>query len=212
MKAFLKGCFGVAERYGHHKVFICFIVLISLAAGTAAISLTKEEVQKVEIHKINEADVRVRNIGCRRETLNPLRHEEDADLSSAVKGYFENEKKDETFVEKYDDVRIHTKVGEYKDTYVVFAEYRMKIKDIYTEVPGLVTLYAVKDEKSGMYQIGTEVPEGQDQEYVGVLAGHADIQVLQKKAEEEFESAVYSDAILRESLADLKNAYSVSAG
>lgn len=211
MKAFLKGCFGAVKGCGHKKI-LCFFVLASLAAGTAAISFTREKVQKVEIHKINEADVRIKNIGCRREVLNPLRQDRRPELSSAVREYFENVKKDGTFVEKYDDVHIYTKVGEYKDTYVAFVKYRMKIRDIYTEVPGLVTLYAVKDEKSGRYQIDTNVPEGQDQEYVSVLAGHADIQALLEKAEEEFESAVYSDAILRESLADLKNAYSISAG
>lgn len=211
MKAFLKGCFGAVKGCGHKKI-ICFALLASLAAGTAAVGLTKEKVQKVEIHKINETDVRIRNIGCQRETLNPLRQDRYPELSSAVREYFEGVKKDETFVEKYDDVHIYTKVGEYRDTYVIFAKYRMKIKDIYTEVPGLVTLYAVKDEKSGRYQVGTNVPEGQDQEYVGILTGHADTQALLDSAEKEFESAVYSDAILRESLADLKNAYSVSAG
>ena len=48
----------------------------------------------------------------------------------------------------YDHFKIYTKSGKYKDTYVAFVRYDMKIKDIYTEVPGLGTLY-VKNGFSG---------------------------------------------------------------
>lgn len=37
----------------------------------------------------------------------------------------------------YDHFKIYTKSGKYKDTYVAFVRYDMKIKDIYTEVPDL---------------------------------------------------------------------------
>ena len=87
----------------------------------------------------------------------------------------------------------------------------MKIKDIYTEVPGLVTLYITKDEKSGQYQIDVEAPKEQ-QDHIQTVIEHADVQKLLGKLEEEFDLAVHSDALLRESLADLKNAYSAYTG
>lgn len=56
----------------------------------------------------------------------------------------------------YDHFKIYTKSGKYKDTYVAFVRYDMKIKDIYTEVPGLGTLYVKKDSQ-GNYQITQQV-------------------------------------------------------
>lgn len=211
MKVSLKDCFGELKR--RRYIMYCFIIILAaLAALTAGLGMTKEKVQKVEIHKINENDVRIKNIGCQEEVLNPLRQDEHPEINSAVKDYFDSVKKDETFVEKYDKFHIFTKLGQYRDTYVVFVKYCMKIKDIYTEVPGLATLYAVRDEKGGQYRILTEPPEGQDKEYVDLLTEHTDIKQMLENAEQEFDLALRSDAILRESLDDLKNAYSVSAG
>lgn len=211
MEVSFKDCFGRLKAFRYKMICVVFVLAVS-AALTAGLRTTKEKVQKVEIHKISEEDVRVKNIGCQKEILNPLREDAYPGINSAVKEYFDNVKMDETFVEKYDEFHVFTKVGQYKDTYVVFAEYRMKIKDIYTEVPGLATLYAVRDSESGQYQIYAECPEGQDEEYITSLTEHEDIKQLFERAEDEFDLALHSDAILRESLTDLKNAYSVSAG
>lgn len=211
MKVSLKDCFRELKKC-RYKIYCFIFVLAALVALTAEFGTTREKMQKVEIHKRNNADIGIRNIGCQAEILNPLREDEYPEISSAVKEYFDNAKKDETFVEKYDDFHIFTKLGEYRDTYVVFAEYRMKIKDIYTEVPGLATLYAVKDKESGKFQIDTESPKEQNEEYITILEGHADIKQLLERAEEKFDLAVNSDAILRELLDDLKDAYTVSAG
>ena len=143
--------------------------------------------------------------------LNPLRKDEHPILNRAASDYFKGLMEGETFVEKYDDIHVYTKVGEYRGTYIAFAEYRMKIKDIYTEVPGLVTLYATRDEKSGQYRIDVEAPKEQE-DYVRTVIGHADVQELLGAMEEKFDLAVHSDALLRESLADLKNAYGAYTG
>ena len=88
----------------------------------------------------------------------------------------------------------------------------MKIKDIYTEVPGLVTIYVSKDDKSGQYQIDTKDLDEQKEEYVHAMAEHADVQEMLRQTEDEFAEAVHSDALLREALADLKQAYSAYSG
>lgn len=211
MKEIFRGCPG---KSGEHRrwILMVFLVLVFLIAGTAGLGLTKEKAQPREVRKINTENVRPRNIGCDMKELNPLRKDEHPEINRAVAEYFEGLKEGETFVEKYDDLHVYTKVGQYKGTYIVFAEYRMGIKDIYTEVPGLVTLYALTDEKSGQYRIVTENPEGQEEECVRRITEHTDVQELIRQAEDEFDLAVRSDALLREAISDLKDAYGAYAG
>ena len=209
MKEILKGC---PVKSGKHRGFIIILVLAVFAAGTAGLGFTKEKAQKREIHKISSENVRIRNIGCDTEELNPLRKDEHPKINGAVEKYFEGLTQGETFVEKYDDICVYTKVGQYKGVYIAFAEYRMKIKDIYTEVPGLVTLYVSEDKKDGQYRIDAEAPEGLEEDYVRAIVGPADVQGLLRRTEDEFDLAVRSDALLREALTDLKNVYSAYAG
>ena len=210
MKEIFKGCLAKLEEHKRRNL-ILLVVLSVFAVGAAGMGLTKEKAQVREIHKISKENVRLKNIGCDREVLNPLRKDEHPILNRAASDYFKGLMEGETFVEKYDDIHVYTKVGEYRGTYIAFAEYRMKIKDIYTEVPGLVTLYATRDEKSGQYRIDVEAPKEQE-DYVRTVIGHADVQELLGAMEEKFDLAVHSDALLRESLADLKNAYGAYTG
>ena len=39
------------------------------------------------------------------------------------------------FAEGYENLKTYTKRGKYKDTYLAFVRYDMKIKDIYTMAP-----------------------------------------------------------------------------
>ena len=80
--------------------------------------------------------------------LNPLRKEEYPEITDAVKEYYRQQGEEASFVESYDNIRVYTKEGRYRGTYVVFAAYDMKIKDIYTKVPGLGTVYAQTDEEA----------------------------------------------------------------
>ena len=70
------------------------------------------------------------------------------------------------------------KDGAYKDTYVVFARYEMKIKDIYTKVPGLETLYVRRDNRSGTYRILTEHLDEDTKDYIQTVARHEDVREL----------------------------------
>ena len=98
-----------------------------------------------------------------------------------------------------------------KDTYVAFVRYDMKIKDIYTEVPGLGTLYVTKDSQ-GNYQITQQVKNEEIRAYINRIAGHEDVQTLMDQTHEDYQNAVNSDALLREALDDLKRAYEDSTG
>lgn len=212
MKKVFKGCLTKLGRHRRRNLLI-FLVLLCFMAGAAGLGLTKEKAQMREVRKINHAEnVRVMNIGCDTKELNPLRKDEHPEINRAIAEYFEGLTKGETFIEKYDDLHVYTKVGQYRGTYIAFAEYRMKIKDIYTEVPGLVTLYVSKDEESGKYQIDTKAPKEQKEEHVQVITEHTDVQEMLRQAEEEYNLAVRSDALLREALTDLKEAYGEHTG
>lgn len=212
MKNVFEGCLAKLGRHKGRNLLI-LLALVAFAAGAAGLGLTKEKAQIREVRKINRAEnIRVQNIGCDIKELNPLRKDEHPEINRAIAEYFEGLTKGETFVEKYDDLHVYTKVGQYRGTYIAFAEYHMKIKEIYTEVPGLVTLYVSKDEKSGEYQIDTTAPKEQKEEQLRVITGHMDVQEMLRQTEDEFNLAVRSDALLREALADLKEAYSAYTG
>ncbi len=212
MKKVFNGCLAKLGRHRRRNLLIILALLFFLS-GAVGLGLTKEKAQMRKVPKINNAEnVRVKNIGCNIKELNPLRRDEHPEINKVIAEYFQGLTEGETFVEKYDDLHVYTKVGQYRGTYIAFAEYRMKIKDIYTEVPGLVTIYVSKDDKSGQYQIDTKDLDEQKEEYVHAMAEHADVQEMLRQTEDEFAEAVHSDALLREALADLKQAYSAYSG
>ena len=82
----------------------------------------------------------------------------------------------------------------------------MKIRDVYTKVPGLSTVYVVKDEEGG-YQISASVEDEKVKSHIQKIAEHEDVQALMAETQEAYQTAVRSDALLQEALADLENAY-----
>ena len=88
---------------------------------------------------------------------------------------------------------------------MTFVTYDMKIRGIYTEVPGLSTFYA-KKEKDKM-QVISDPKESDVQRYIARLTKHQDVQNLFRKVNEEYNGALQSDALLREALSELQNAY-----
>ena len=81
----------------------------------------------------------------------------------------------------------------------------MKIKGIYTEVPGLDTLYLEKDE-DGKWKLTADISSEEIKNSVQEIAVHTDVEELLEQTQTAYEEAVASDAILREALSDLENA------
>ena len=81
----------------------------------------------------------------------------------------------------------------------------MKIRGIYTEVPGLETLYAVKD-KDGKFDIQAEIFDEQIQTIIEEVSAQTDVQELFAQVEADYEQALGSDAMLAQAVEDLKNA------
>ena len=188
---------------------LVFLVALAAALVAAGSSLTEAKVQKAQ--KTTSDRLYVENRGCEVMELNPLRTEEYPEITEAVREYYRQQGEEASFAESYDDIHIYTKEGRYRGTYVVFVAYDMKIKDIYTKVPGLGTVY-VEDDEEGGCRIIADVKDPELKEYIQLVAQHEDVQKLMTKTQKAYQEAVRSDALLQEALLDLKNAYENSTG
>ena len=183
---------------------------LALVAGVTGLLSTAEETQKVQ--KISAAEPRMDNLGCETMELNPLHEEEDPNILKTVEDYYGEQKEKSDFIESYDNVHVYTKLGKYRGSYVAFVKYEMKIKDIYTKVPGLGTLYLIPDETGEGFKVDAEAKKSQIRDYVARISTHEDVRALLQEAGREYTEAVQSDALLQEALLDLKNAYENSTG
>lgn len=203
-----KDCISPVKKYLFVKVVVIALLLV-LTAEMGRQALTKEETKKVQ--KTNSQQMKVENPGYQTMEENPLSMGKYPEVSGAVEEYFEKAAGESKFVEAYEGIESHIKLGRYKDTYVVFVRYDMKIKDIYTKVPGLGTLYVDK-KKDSSYRVSTEAKEAEVRTCIEELAQHTDVQQLFADTQSAYHAAVQSDALLQEALMDLKNAYEDSTG
>ena len=185
-------------------------LLLAVAAIGVGVSLTGEEAHKVQ--RINAAGLRVENVGCETMELNPLREEDNPAILQTITDYYDGQRDAADFIEAYDNIRVYTKAGKGEGTYVAFVKYEMKIKDIYTKVPGLGTLYLKQDGTGSSYEVDTGAKENGIREYLARISRHEDVQALLDETGNEYTEAVQSDALLQEALLDLKNAYEDSTG
>ena len=197
---------GSRRRY-RKMVILPFLVISVAAAGAAGSGLTKAKVQKAQ--KTISDHLYTENHRSGFAQLNPLRMEEYPEITAAVKDYYSQQEEETGFIESYDDLCIYTKEGKYLGTYVAFARYDMKIKDVYTRVPGLSTLYIVEDKENG-YRVSASVEDEKVKSHIQKIAAHEDVQALMAETQDAYQKAVRSDALLKEALADLENAYKES--
>ena len=142
---------------------------------------------------------------CLVQAENPLRECEDTGISLAVLKYYKRMSEHKDYVEHYEDFNIYLKSGEYENTFIVFATYKMKIKDIYTPVPGLGTLYA-REAGDGGICIESRAQDVVTQQMIAQITKHEDVRELFGQVEKAYREAVKSDAMLAEALGDLQNA------
>lgn len=181
-------------------VGLCMMFLAGVLL-TADKGLTKDEVKPGVSMNVQ----REQNTGCFEMETNPLREISDADMEQTITRYYEELADKAEFVETYHNLKGYEKQGKYRETCVVFVRYDMKIKGIYTEVPGLETLYLEKDEE-GSWQAVSEKDQ-EIKEYVEKIAEHEDVRQLMEDVQIAYANAVAEDAILEEALRDLQNAY-----
>lgn len=188
------------------------VLICTLCAGvvlTAGYRLTKdkaaEENRAVAVSAGDQAKQK-ENQGWDTAAANPLTQETDAEMLAAVEEYYRDRSADSSFAEGYDHLVVYTKKGKYRGTYLAFVRYEMKIRDIYTPVPGMDTLFVSRDKTKDGYFVTGKASDEERETTAEILASHEDVQKLMTDVQTAYDEAVASDAILKEALSDLESA------
>lgn len=214
MARFVKALHRCRMYYDTHEKRLFFVGIFIIVVLAGAAILPKDKAPDTDSREAAEQVVKthvVRSEAAEDESENPLKQDAYPLVNQVVEEYYRGLAKDAKFVDSYDSVRVYTKLGPYKNSYVAFAQYEMKIKDIYTKVPGLGTLY-IEEGKDGKLSVIRHVKDENVSSLVSVLMQHADVKNLTASVEQGYTDAVASDALLREALEDLKEAYENTAG
>lgn len=151
-----KGCPSLTGR--KKQIFYTGLVYLLVCFMTAGVTvfLTKEKKDEVkEVSAVVTEEPKV-NTGYAAMETNPLLENQDEELADAVEAYYQELSGKEAYAEAYDGIAIYTKDGKAEGSRILYVRYNMKIRGIYTEVPGLGTLYVVKD-KEGKFDIQAEI-------------------------------------------------------
>lgn len=208
MKGRLKCSGNLAKRSRLLKIGAgCLILAVLVAAG---FNLTKEKAtgkatQDTAV-EMQEETLEKENEGWELIAQNPLKKNTDSDIDRKIREYYTQKISENGFAEGYNNIEIYLKKARYENCYVAFVEYTMKIKDIYTEVPGMETLYLQKEEEE--WQIISGTSDEQIAQEAEEIASHDDVQKLMADVQQNYVNAVASDAMLAEALADLEQASS----
>lgn len=187
------------QRYWR-VVTLLGVILLVLAGMMRIFFLTKEEEPQMVF-----APAIIVNEGCEAMETNPLQKCEDDEINQAVEKYYARLAENEDYVEEYTDLAVYLKNGQYEGTYVIYVRYGMQVKDIYTLVPGLGTLYLKRNEK-GVVSINSQAGEAKLKKYINTVTQHEDVQELFQSVQEAYSEAVASDAMLAEAVKDLESA------
>ena len=179
------------------------LLLLFMMIGAAGDEFTSEAPQQVQ--RTSSPKVQIVYLTYESEKVNPLQEDQFPEVNQAIKEHFEKMKTEAGYVDSYDDLHVYTKIGKEPDTYVAFVTYNMKIRGIYTKVPGLATFYVEKN--SDRVQVIANPEDTEVQHYITRLTKHQDVQTLFQNVNEAYNQALQSDALLREALNELQNAY-----
>ncbi len=202
-----KGSQGAGSRRRMTGIAVCVLLAVTAVAAGAVYRGEKAARDREEqTIPVQSEDVQTENKGWREAESNPLREETDSVITEAVRRYYEERTAQSPFAEGYENLKTYTKRGKYKDTYLAFVRYDMKIKDIYTMAPGLEILYIEPDEETGELCVEEELPDEGTRDAAQLLASQEDAGQLMAEVQAAYDQAVASDAILAEALADLEAA------
>ncbi len=174
-----KGSQDAGSRRRMTVIAVCALLAVAAAAAGAVYGGDKAAQdsamdRKAQAVSVQSEDVQTENKGWQEAESNPLTEETDSQITEAVRRYYEERTAQSPFAEGYENLRIYTKRGKYRDTYLAFVRYDMKIKDIYTMVPGLETLYIGEDEETGEPCVEEELPDEDTKDAAQLLASQAD--------------------------------------
>ena len=202
-----EGSQGAGNSRSTAAMLLCVLLAVTaVAAGTLYAGEKSAKDDKAQAVSVQNEDVQTVNEGWQEAKDNPLREETDSGITKAVRKYYEERTAQSPFAEGYENLKTYTKRGKYKDTYLAFVRYDMKIKDIYTMAPGLEILYIEPDEETGELCVEEELPDEGTRDAAQLLASQEDAGQLMAEVQAAYDQAVASDAILAEALADLEAA------
>lgn len=208
-----EGSQGAGNSRSTAAMLLCVLLAVTAVAdGTLYAGEKSAKDDKAQAVSVQNEDVQTVNEGWQEAKDNPLREETDSGITKAVRKYYEERTAQSPFAEGYENLKTYTKRGKYKDTYLAFVRYDMKIKDIYTMAPGLEILYIEPDEETGELCVEEEMPDQETREAAQLLASQEDAGQLMTEVQAAYDGAVASDAILAEALSDLEEASEASAG
>lgn len=101
------------------------------------------------------------------------------------------------YITEYSDIECYTKKGPYDNTYVVYAYYHITLKNIATTVPGITTLYVIRDTNTGDVYIHNGVSTDIS-EYIAEVSKDQDVLDLFDEVNKEYKDALESDKQLKE--------------
>ncbi|MGO5291868.1 SH3 domain-containing protein [Porcincola sp. LCP21S3_C12] len=99
-------------------------------------------------------------------------------------------------IESYDNISTYSKAGPSDGTYVVYAYYDGKIKDISTEAPSLALLYVVTND-SGSLVVGDRNASTEVADFISKATAASDVQALKNDVNQKLLEAENSDPDLK---------------
>ncbi len=106
------------------------------------------------------------------------------------------------FIENYTDVNVYTVSGAEEGSYIVFAEYNYKLRNIDTPAPGLSQLY-VKTDADGKLFIYTQELTADEQKMIDEAIQDESVQNLKNEVNQKVAEAKASDEMLAQVLDQL---------
>lgn len=115
------------------------------------------------------------------------------------------------YIEEYRNLKCYTKAGHAENSYVVYAYYETKFKDLDEPVPGISPYLVYTDEDGSCYIYEGEVDESTNF-YLEEVSAQDDVVDLMNRVQVAFNEAVVADENLNNYLAQMKADLEVEVG
>ena len=103
--------------------------------------------------------------------------------------------KESAYIDEFDNIKVYTKPGPLTNSYVAFAYYEIKFKDINTLAPGLTTLYICPREDGSLYICDGDLDDNTTT-YIKSIVAQDDVVDLFSMVETKYAEAIDADADL----------------
>ena len=199
------------QYFGVGVLFICLVVVLLIFSSGKNNDDTIEAVDTVSQVSANGSEIPVPET--------ELEVDAYADVNTLVADYFtamaagdtdklsqicseldDTEKiriqKKAEFTENYQNFTCYTKPGPMDKSYIVFAYYEIKFKNIETLAPGLTSLYIGSKDDGSLYVYDGDLDENVN-DYIRTIAAQDDVVELLNKVDTKYSEAAASDDALK---------------